>query len=537
MIKSKMNKYVILIISVVCIIMYLIINQFKMYQYYNDLAVQNYKNEIEEAEVALQSVAEISKHFLENTYIKIEDKKADKLEKNEDGTFSTNNILEYVPETFTGNYFGLVSHEKDLNINRRFQLLSYLDDALYKIYIEYYKNWENYLNKANVSTLNVVMTDLYIYKFPYKRFSEGINPYEQQKEQYGDIFLKKIQEGNSIELEGLHKNEENNYVFTAAYPVEYFDENIGYVSIDFYNVAFGVHSNNKLQTFAFTDEGEFLMSDSEALVKADSTKEIELFLNSNIVKRCRNLMQHEKRTIYFGGDKIFFFNRLPEYNLVIVNVIPSINLLIAILPIIIMLILSLKTITNFIKYKKVSEQVKQTINELEIKNEKLEKTLKEDFLTNILTKTAINDSLQKAISNYNTLSPFCVCICDIDNIKKINRDYSYYVGDMALKHVTKIIKQNIRGDDEIAMWNGPQILIILRDIEGEEAYKRINNIKSSIEKTPLIIGEESLNLTSSFGIACYKKDLLKNKLLINAEKSLQIAKNEGKNMTVLYKDK
>ncbi len=536
-VKLKINNYAIVSIIVIFLIVYLILNQFKTYQQYNEVVFNQYKEDIEAVEQSLSRLVNMSQYFLENSFVRVQDKKNYAIEQGEDGSYNTNSMTQYVPEKFTGNYYGLYNYMQNLDSSRKFQLISYVDDSLYQIYNRHSINWEKYSNKESISTVNLVMDDLYIYKFPFQYFEEGSNPYEQKMEQYGERYLKNVSESNSLTIKELHKNNEGEYVFTLAYPIKNFDESIGYISIDFLSTALGKSSNKKVETFILTKNRDFIASNSESLIKSNSIREVELFVNSSMVNRCKILMQRNTDTFYFAGDKIFFFNEIPKYDIVIINAISAIDLLGVIVPIIIILILSIKTVTILIKYSYTRKKVIATVKELEAQNSKIEEALKEDYLTNISTKVAINDILEKEIKNYTELSSFCVCICDIDNIKKMNTTHGYYAGDMALKHVTKIIKNNIKKDYEIAMWNVPQILIILKDIESEEAYEIINNIRIKIEQTPLILKGGVLNLTASFGIAKYKRNLLKNKLLVNAEKSLIVAKNSGKNMVVLHKDK
>ena len=131
----------------------------------------------------------------------------------------------------------------------------------------------------------------------------------------------------------------------------------------------------------------------------------------------------------------------------------------------------------------------------------------------------------------NPKKPFGIMMIDIDNFKKINDTYGHHAGDIVLKEIAKIIKNNIRSNPEqkidmVGRWGGDEIMII---IEGEEknilgAAKRI---LKTIRKTNIKYENEEIQTTVSVGIASYHENL--EKMYKNVDKALFMAKGDEKN--------
>lgn len=52
-------------------------------------------------------------------------------------------------------------------------------------------------------------------------------------------------------------------------------------------------------------------------------------------------------------------------------------------------------------------------------------------------------------------------IVDIDFFKCINDEYGYYVGDIVLIKIVRILEDNLRESDVIVWWGGEEFFILL----------------------------------------------------------------------------
>lgn len=157
----------------------------------------------------------------------------------------------------------------------------------------------------------------------------------------------------------------------------------------------------------------------------------------------------------------------------------------------------------------------------------------EDPLTGLLNRRALDDQLETLRNNPVSLN--AIMICDLDFFKKINDQYGHYVGDAALKHVSNILKGNVRAKkssyayDTISRIGGEEFMIILQDTKKESAMEIAERIRLNIEKSPLIFDDMEIHLTISIGVSffyCYTEF---DEAMRNADQQLYYAKTSGRN--------
>lgn len=120
---------------------------------------------------------------------------------------------------------------------------------------------------------------------------------------------------------------------------------------------------------------------------------------------------------------------------------------------------------------------------------------------------------------------------DIDYFKLINDKYGHLLGDLVLKDIINIVKDNIRGkSDWIARYGGEEFLILFNDTSKEEAYNLLKGIKSIVENSILKYDDIEINITISIGMASLTNEINDmDKLIRIADKNLYKAKTSGRN--------
>lgn len=120
---------------------------------------------------------------------------------------------------------------------------------------------------------------------------------------------------------------------------------------------------------------------------------------------------------------------------------------------------------------------------------------------------------------------------DIDYFKLINDKYGHLLGDLVLKDITNVIKNNIRGkSDWIARYGGEEFLILFNDTSKEDAYNLSKRIKSVVENSIFKYDDIEINITISIGIASLTSEIDDmDKLIRKADENLYKAKRSGRN--------
>ncbi|MFA6281529.1 MAG: GGDEF domain-containing protein [Candidatus Omnitrophota bacterium] len=119
---------------------------------------------------------------------------------------------------------------------------------------------------------------------------------------------------------------------------------------------------------------------------------------------------------------------------------------------------------------------------------------------------------------------------DIDNFKKINDTYGHLVGDVVLKEIAKVIKENVREIDSVARLGGEEFAIIFPETDKTAAIIVAERIRSRISQKIIKAFDEVLGVTISAGVASFPQNTLYSDVLMEiADKALYQAKQAGKN--------
>lgn len=132
--------------------------------------------------------------------------------------------------------------------------------------------------------------------------------------------------------------------------------------------------------------------------------------------------------------------------------------------------------------------------------------------------------------------PISVALVDVDLFKKLNDTFGHQVGDQCLIEIAQAIHNEIKSTDHfVARYGGEEFIIVMFNIENNEAVQLSERIRQKIESIPIAhinnhphIITISIGVASLFPIANHQKDLL----IRLADQSLYTAKQHGRNKVV-----
>jgi diguanylate cyclase (GGDEF)-like protein len=122
---------------------------------------------------------------------------------------------------------------------------------------------------------------------------------------------------------------------------------------------------------------------------------------------------------------------------------------------------------------------------------------------------------------------------DIDDFKSINDTFGHQQGDVVLRHVSRIVRENSRDADCPARYGGEEMALILphTDLEGSHAIAERVRTAIAALRISRLDGQGTLRITASVGVAASSEGL-KDGLISDADAALYEAKRGGKNRTV-----
>lgn len=136
---------------------------------------------------------------------------------------------------------------------------------------------------------------------------------------------------------------------------------------------------------------------------------------------------------------------------------------------------------------------------LKASNERLTYLAMTDSLTNLYNRRFIIDKLEMFVSN-KIIKDFSLIMLDVDDFKKINDNYGHLLGDEVLIKIAKILKKEVSELGFSARWGGEEFLIVLPNIDKEQAVNIANSIKIKLEETQV---NSTTKITASFGVHEY----------------------------------
>jgi len=128
--------------------------------------------------------------------------------------------------------------------------------------------------------------------------------------------------------------------------------------------------------------------------------------------------------------------------------------------------------------------------------------------------------------------PFSLAIIDIDNFKLYNDSHGHLAGDKVLISLAKLLKDNIRKSDIIARYGGDEFILILPELELDQAKSLAEKLCEKMHQSDELkkLDLKSVELSISIGIASYPESgKTIDKLLKKADGALYDAKKSGKN--------
>lgn len=156
-----------------------------------------------------------------------------------------------------------------------------------------------------------------------------------------------------------------------------------------------------------------------------------------------------------------------------------------------------------------------------------------DSLTQLFNRRRLFEILEKT-NFFQSLSneKIFVCMCDIDNFKKINDLYGHPEGDRVIKKIASIMKASIRDSDIIARVGGEEFVLVIFCHQQQIALDILERIRKEIEDTQFAIDSREFFVTASFGLAQLEEESNVSAALRMADKQMFNAKKLGKNRVV-----
>ena len=157
-----------------------------------------------------------------------------------------------------------------------------------------------------------------------------------------------------------------------------------------------------------------------------------------------------------------------------------------------------------------------------------------DGMTGLYNRRYFEEFIKKeAIRSDRQNQKFTVIGIDLDHLKKINDKYGHNYGDIAIKAIAEVLKNNARSIDIAARMGGEEFNLILPGVDSGGGMIAAERIRKAIEGVKL---DKIGHITASLGVATFMEhsdDI--DELLELSDLAMYESKRNGRNRVTLAK--
>jgi len=182
--------------------------------------------------------------------------------------------------------------------------------------------------------------------------------------------------------------------------------------------------------------------------------------------------------------------------------------------------------------------INQSLSVIEAK--RLMQTLREsamvDPMTGLYNRRFLQDHTAQIISGVlRRRTQIGLLVCDIDYFKQVNDTHGHDAGDLILRETAIVLKNAVRESDIVIRFGGEEFLVLLMDVQPDDAMLVAEKIRQSIESMKVTVGDKVLQKTISIGVAEFPGDTDGFWQAIKyADVALYRAKDNGRNQCVRF---
>lgn len=156
-----------------------------------------------------------------------------------------------------------------------------------------------------------------------------------------------------------------------------------------------------------------------------------------------------------------------------------------------------------------------------------------DPLTDLLNRRGFDEVATLAVANtVRQRRPLSLAMIDIDHFKRINDSIGHAGGDLALQHLSQIMREAFRRNDVVARFGGEEFVVLLSGADLAHALSIMDAFRRKVSKSLVKLpGGATQAMTVSIGVACSNAGKPQIPALITqADAAMFEAKNRGRNL-------
>ena len=174
-------------------------------------------------------------------------------------------------------------------------------------------------------------------------------------------------------------------------------------------------------------------------------------------------------------------------------------------------------------------QEQKHISLIEEQNQQLRMLSEQDTLTGLLNRRKIDSIISELLQNNQGGSAVsAVILFDLDHFKLFNDTFVHQRGDLLLKEIPALARDQLLENESLARWGGEEFLILSK----RDGKALAESLRENIENH---VFEQVGKITASFGVSPVLPDDSEVKIFRQVDKALYHAKEMGRNRVELFR--
>lgn len=160
-----------------------------------------------------------------------------------------------------------------------------------------------------------------------------------------------------------------------------------------------------------------------------------------------------------------------------------------------------------------------------------EKAAYVDAKTGLYNYKYIDERLPRELAlAQETGVPLSIVFSDLDFLREINNNHGHLAGDIAIRHVGAILTKCTHDNHFVARFGGEEYVMVLPQVDHDQALHIAEQARALLAESPIAVGDSTLTITGSFGVASAPGDATTVRDLIHAaDSAVYAAKAAGRN--------
>ncbi|MBV2262845.1 MAG: GGDEF domain-containing protein [Thauera sp.] len=179
-------------------------------------------------------------------------------------------------------------------------------------------------------------------------------------------------------------------------------------------------------------------------------------------------------------------------------------------------------------------EAQERIVALQSELEEASRLMRHDQLTGALNRRGLEEMFQTESARAQRRGTrLAVALLDIDHFKRLNDSLGHKVGDDALVHLAKVVRQHLRPQDVLARYGGEEFVILLPETGDTDAQQALVRLQRELTREFFMADMQKVVITFSAGVTRLAEGESLESALKRADGAMYQAKQAGRNRVMV----